>query len=78
MRIIIQFTFFAHANGSLLLYLVLYRSYEDENADVSLPLPLPCFQHSCKSSMSPTEMPTTSENHKNTGGCESELNRDSR
>ena len=54
------------------------NSFEDENAYVSRPLPPPCFQRPCESSMNPTEMPSNSENHKNIdGGEEGELNSDS-
>ena len=68
MRITAQFTFFTPANCFLLLYYILCRSYEDKNADISLSLLPPYFQHPWESSVNPTEMPTTSENHKNIGG----------
>ena len=78
-----QFTFFTPANAFLLLYYVLYLSYEDENADFSLPLAPLCCQCPCESSMNRTEMTSVSENHKpygilvEGGGEEGELNSDS-
>ena len=56
---------------------LVYRSYEDGSADVSLSLPPPCLRHLCESCMNPTEMSTTSENRKNIGGDEYVLNSDS-
>ena len=70
MRIIVQFTFFTTTNGFLFFHLVFYRSYQDDSVDVSLQLSSPYFQRSCESSMNPTEMPITSESHKNIGGGE--------